>query len=101
MVSVAPPSGPAPTPSQRGLRPAGVTQNDFRALHYGRKSDGIPRTTYAQAVALMGEGTLLETSADGRTRTYQWSGGGRWGRLEATFHDGQLKGKTQILLQYP
>jgi hypothetical protein len=82
------------------LRPAGVTQNDFRALHYGRKADSTPCTTDAQAAALLGEGSLLDTLVDGRTRTYQWTGRGRWGRMEATFRDGQLVSKFQMLLQY-
>lgn len=94
--------GPAPTESQRVLRPEGVTQLDFRRLELGGTSPGdttlYPKTSYAQAAARMGEGYLLEVSPGGRTCRYQWNGGGRWARLEATFRDGYLGGKSQFLL---
>gem|GEM_PF-5144091 len=87
-----------PTASQRTLRPQGVTQNDFKAL-YGRSAQR-PSISYAQVVARLGEGSPVDSSADGRTRTYQWHGGGRWARLEATFQDGHLVGKGQFLLSH-
>ena len=84
-----------PTASQRALRPQGVTQSEFKDL-YGRSAQG-PSISYAQAVARLGNGSPVDSSADGRTRTYQWNGGGRWARLEATFRDGHLVGKGQFL----
>lgn len=56
-------------------------------------------TSYEDVVAYLGEGTLLTVSADGRTRSYQWNGGGSWGRLEATFRDGYLISKKQFALR--
>ena len=90
------PHAPAlpPTASQRTKRPAGVTHRDYRDLRLNQ----LP-TTYAQAVAQLGEGAQVEESADGRTRTYQWSGGGRWARLEATFYDRSAVGKQQFMLE--
>lgn len=87
-----------PTPNQLALRPQGVTLLDYNAL-YLRPVQGMPQTSYAQAAARLGEGTLLTTSADGHTRTYQWSGGGRWARLEATFRDGYAVRKYQFALR--
>jgi hypothetical protein len=86
-----------PTPSQRARRPAGVTLHDYRGLNFQARADQPP-TTYVQAAAQLGEGMLVDTSADGRTRTYQWKGGGRWARLEASFRGGQLVSKMQFLL---
>jgi hypothetical protein len=87
-----------PTASQLALRPEGATQIDFRAL--GHNSwDSLPPVTYAQATARMGEGSLVKASPDGRTRTYQWNGGGRWARLEATFRDDSVVGRMQFLLR--
>ena len=82
-----------PTASQRTKRPAGVTHRDYRTLHLSQ-----PQTTYAQAAAQLGEGALVEESADGRTRTYQWNGGGNWAQMEATFYDGGVVGKQQFML---
>lgn len=87
-----------PTPSQRVQRPDGVTRNDFRALNHDTWSD-VSRMTYAQAAVRMGAGSLVDMSADGRTRTYQWNGGGRWARLEATFRDDSVVGRMQFLLR--
>lgn len=87
-----------PTASQLALRPHGVTLLDYNAL-YLRPVQGISQTSYAQAAARLGEGTLLTTSADGRTCTYQWNGGGRWARLEATFRDGYVVRKYQFALE--
>jgi hypothetical protein len=87
-----------PTPSQRARRPGGVTQNDYRALGH-RSWDRTPAPTYAQAAARRGEGSLIDMSADGRTRTCQWNGGGRWARLEASFRDDKAVGRMQFLLR--
>ena len=48
---------------------------------------------------MLGEGSLLHVSTDGRTRTYQWNGGGRWARLEATFRDGYVISKRAFALR--
>ncbi len=88
-----------PTASQRAHRPAGVSQLDYRALHFRDKDSLWLHTTYAQAAAELGTGTLVDTSADGHTRTYQWNGGGKWARMEATFRDGYLVSKMQFLLR--
>jgi hypothetical protein len=88
-----------PTASQRAHRPVGVTQLDYRVLHFHDKDSLWLHTTYAQAAAQFGEGSLVESSADGHTRTYQWNGGGKWARMEATFRDGYLVSKMQFLLR--
>jgi len=88
-----------PTASQLAHRPAGVTQLDYRALHFHDQDSLWLQTTYAQAAANLGEGVLVDTSADGHTRTYQWNGGGKWARMEATFRDGYLVSKMQFLLR--
>jgi hypothetical protein len=88
-----------PTASQWAHRPAGVSQLDYRALHLRDKDSLWLHTTYAQAAAQLGTGTLVDTSADGHSRTYQWNGGGRWARMEATFRDGYLVSKMQVLLR--
>jgi hypothetical protein len=75
-----------------------VTQLDYRVLHFHDKDSLWQQTTYAQA-ARWGRGALVDTSADGSTRTYQWNGGGKWARIEATFRNKYLVSKMQFLLR--
>lgn len=48
-----------PTASQRAQRPDGVTQLDYRTLHFYDKDSLRLQTTYAQATALEREDNYL------------------------------------------